>query len=99
MTKKEFIKIMDQQLKFVRTEFKLNQDEMATILGLSKKTLVEIEKGRVTLGWKGAIVLSTIFSNSMLLSNALGGESSDIIVALAFEDKEVHYPQTMGGHV
>lgn len=99
MTKNEFIEIMDRQLKLVRAEFNLSQVEMAKLLGLSKKTLVEIEKGRVSLGWKGSIVLAAIFSHSPRLNDVFGGECSDIIIALAFADHEAEHPKTMGGHV
>ena len=53
MNRAEFIREMDTQLKLVRTEYGYTQEMMASILGLSKKTLVEIEKGRSSLGWMG----------------------------------------------
>ncbi len=42
MNKKEFVEFMDSKLKLVRTEYGLTQDKMALVLGISKKTLVEI---------------------------------------------------------
>ena len=71
MQKDEFIAEMNHQVKLVRTEYGLTQDAMAKALGLSKKTLVEIEKGRSTLGWMGAVAFSSIFSASQVLSGAL----------------------------
>jgi Predicted transcriptional regulators len=44
MGKKQFVKLMDEKLKLIRTEYGLTQDKMALILGISKKTLIEIEK-------------------------------------------------------
>ena len=99
MTKDLFIHEMNQQLKLVRTEYNLTQDAMAKALGLSKKTLVEIEKGRSSLGWMGAVALCTIFSESQVLSGQLGGKAEDMILALAFETLEPRYPKTMGGKV
>ena len=99
MKKDEFIAEMNHQVKLVRTEYGLTQDAMAKALGLSKKTLVEIEKGRSTLGWMGAVAFSSIFSASQVLSGALGGEAEDMILALAFEDLKPTYPKTMGGKV
>ena len=99
MQKDEFIAEMNHQVKLVRTEYGLTQDAMAKALGLSKKTLVEIEKGRSTLGWMGAVAFSSIFSASQVLSGALGGEAEDMILALAFEDLRPTYPKTMGGKV
>ena len=46
MTKEFFVSELDRQVKLVRTEYGFTQDVMAKILGLSKKTLVEIEKSR-----------------------------------------------------
>ena len=99
MDRREFIREMDIHLKLVRTEYGYTQEMMASILGLSKKTLVEIEKGRSSLGWMGAVAFSSIFSASQVLSGALGGEAEDMILALAFEDLKPTYPKTMGGKV
>ena len=99
MTRNEFIKDIDSQLKLVRTEYHFTQDVMAKVLGISKKTLVEIEKGRVSLGWSGAVTLCTIFSGSQVLSGRLGGEAGDMIRALAFCDLKPVYPRTMGGKI
>jgi DNA-binding XRE family transcriptional regulator len=50
MDRKQFIEICDSKLKMIRIEFSYSQEKMALILGISKKTLVEIEKGRSSLG-------------------------------------------------
>lgn len=99
MTRDAFVRDMDQQLKLVRTEHGLTQDAMAQALGISKKTLVQIEKGRASLGWMGAAALASIFAGSQVLAGRLGGEPSDIIQALAFQDLRPRYPRTMGGRV
>lgn len=99
MNRKEFIKQLDERVKLIRTEYDFNQEQMAHILGISKKTLVEIEKGRSSLGWTGAVAVCTLFSNSEILSGIFGGEPTDMIVAIAFEDNEPKYPKTMGGKV
>ena len=57
LDREDFIKTCNSKLKLVRTEFSFSQDKMAVMLGISKKTLVEIEKGRSSLGWSGSIVL------------------------------------------
>lgn len=40
MTREKFISKVDEKLKIIRTEKDLTQDKMASILGISKKTLV-----------------------------------------------------------
>lgn len=99
MTKKEFTMQLDGYLKAVRKEYGFTQEKMAVILGISKKTLVEIEKGRSSLGWTGAAAFAVIFSESMILQEAYGGELTDLVEALAFADAEPQYPKTMGGKV
>ena len=49
MDRTTFIENTDARVKLVRAEFDLTQEKMALLLGLSKKTLVEIEKGRASL--------------------------------------------------
>lgn len=99
MTREEFVAELDRQVKLVRTEYGFNQEVMARVLGISKKTLVEIEKGRSSLGWTGAVALCTIFSGSQVLSGLLGGEAGDMVRALAFQNLQPTYPKTMGGKV
>ena len=99
MTREEFIAEVNSKLKLVRTEYGLTQDKMAVILGISKKTLVESEKGRRSIGWTEAVALITIFQSSTILQNSFGGDPVGVVAALAFEDIEVSYPSTMGGRV
>lgn len=99
MTKKEFAVRMDMVLKAVRKEYGFTQEKMAAVLGISKKTLVEIEKGRSSLGWTGAAAFAVIFSESRILQEAFGGEPADLVEALAFADATPQYPKTMGGKV
>ncbi|MDD4346880.1 MAG: transcriptional regulator [Desulfitobacteriaceae bacterium] len=99
MNREDFIKVMDQKTKLIRTEYGLTQDKMALILGISKKTLIEVEKDRKSLGWTGSVALASIFSDSSILQDTMGGELSDIIKAVAFKDIDVNYPQTLGGEI
>jgi DNA-binding XRE family transcriptional regulator len=92
----EFIAICDSEVKLVRVEHGFSQEKMASVLGLSKKTLVEIEKGRRTLGWMGAVALCAIFVDSEVLSGVFGGSPTDIILALAFEGRQLNYRKTTG---
>jgi len=88
MTRTEFILKVSDKLKLIRIERDYTQDKMAEILGLSKKTLVQIEKGRSVLGWAGAVTLCTIFRDSEVLEMTFGGNPQDIILSLAFTDYE-----------
>ena len=85
MTRDTFVQKVDALVKLVRTEYGLTQEQMAQCLGISKKTLVGIEKGRGSLGWTGTAAICSLFSESTVLQNTFGGEMSDILKAYAFE--------------
>ena len=99
MTRDELVTEVNSKLKLVRTEYGLTQDKMAAILGISKKTLVESEKGRRSLGWTEAVALTAVFAQSTILKDALGEDFNEMVSALALKDVEVTYPSTMGGKV
>lgn len=99
MDRREFISEINGMLKLVRTEYGLTQEKMADVLGISKKSLVESEKGRRPLGWTETVAFVSVFSQSRILQNQYGGELSDMVAALAFEDMEIKYPPTMGGRI
>ena len=99
MTRDEFIKECNRIEKLIRTEFSYSQEHMAEILGISKKTLVEIEKDRRSLGWSGSVVLCSLFHDSQVLAGAFGGDPGAMIQALAFDHRNRIYPKTMGGNV
>lgn len=99
MNREAFIKKADERLKMIRNENDYTQDKMAEALGISKKTLIQIEKGRASLGWSGAVTLCTIFNNSEVLEMTFGGQPQDIIHLLAFNNYESMYDKTMGGKV
>ena len=99
MTREEFIEICNKTLKLIRAEYSFSQEKQAKILGISKKTLVEIEKARSSLGWTGSVALCTIFSQSEVIQSTFGGNPQEIIQALSFENSAEGYPKTMGGKV
>lgn len=99
MTRDGFIERVNEKLKLIRSESDYTQDKMADILGISKKTLVQIEKGRASLGWAGAVTLCTIFKDSEIIGMTFGGQPQDIILSLAFHSYEGRQEKTMGGKV
>lgn len=99
MDKEAIIQILSEHFKLVRTEFDYHQDEMATILGISKKTLVQIEKGRQKAGWIQIVALCALFQNSTVLQNVLGGEPIEVIQTIAHDHYHWQKPKTLGGKV
>ena len=91
MDRDEFIRICNSKLKLVRTEYSFSQDKMALMLGISKKTLVEIEKGRSSLGWSGSVVLCSVFFESEILRDTFPDGALDTVHIIAFENSEPEY--------
>ena len=100
MERAEFISIMNHKIKLIRTEFDLTQEKMADAIGISKKTLVEIEKGRNSLSWTAAVAAAVIFADSEILADSFGGDTSDLVKVIALNGLDAKLPsQTMGGRV
>ena len=100
MERAEFISIMNHKIKLIRTEFNLTQEKMADAIGLSKKTLVEIEKGRNSLSWTAAVAAAVIFADSEIIADSFGGETSDLVKVIALNGLDAKLPEkTMGGRV
>ena len=55
---------------------------MSVLLGISKKTLVEIEKWRSSLGWQGAVTLCTLFQNTKGITLTFGSDIPALLRAL-----------------
>ncbi|MCL2736461.1 MAG: helix-turn-helix domain-containing protein [Propionibacteriaceae bacterium] len=86
-SRSQFIAGCDAKLRLVRAEADLTQEEMAYALGISKKTLVDIEKGRRTLGWTGAVALCSVFPASEVISSTFGGPPAAMIPVMAHTDR------------
>jgi len=98
MKRKDFTEAISQKFKLIRTEQGYSQEQMATVLSISNKTLVEVEKGRSHLSFCVAVAVAVIFEDSEIIGLILGGDVKDSIKSLALEHYE-NLPQTMGGKV
>lgn len=99
MIREEFISKIDEKIKQIRVEQGYTQDKMANILGISKKTLIQVEKGRSSLGWAVSIAVCTLFKDSEVLQLTFGGDTLDIILSISFDNCEIDYNKTLGGKV
>jgi DNA-binding XRE family transcriptional regulator len=97
MTREEFIKKLDEKIKLIRNEKGYTQDKMAEMLGITKKTLIQVEKGRGTLGWSTTVAACVIFKDSEILQMTFGGGTEEIILSLAYDNYERKNEWTMGG--
>ena len=99
MTKEQLITILSKKMKLVRTEAGYTQLRMAEVLGLSKKTLVQIEKYRVEANWTTVSAMCALFRNSEVLQATLGSEPLEIIETVAHENVYRPKEKTLGGKV
>jgi len=84
MNCEDLTNLLAPRVKLVRAEFDLSQARMAALLGLSKKTLIQVEKGRSPMGWATAVTLCALFNESEVLRSALGDEPLEVIRSLVF---------------
>ncbi|SFM14099.1 helix-turn-helix transcriptional regulator [Salibacterium qingdaonense] len=93
------ITLISEKIKLIRTEHDYTQDRMAEILGISKKTLVQIEKGRTTANWTTVVAVCGLFNHSEVLLSLLGDDPVEFIKLVAFQNDEAPKAKTMGGTV
>lgn len=96
MSAEEIAQLLSQRVKQVRVEFNLTQEKMATLLGLSKKTLIQVEKNRILLQWSAVVTLCALFNHSQVLRTALGDEPLEVVKAAVFPRA---FSPTMGGKI
>lgn len=99
MTKEELILLVSEKLKVIRTEAGYTQDRMASVIGVSKKTLVQIEKGRLVAGWTTIVAVCALFRSSETLMNSFGGDPLEVIEVIAREDIDYRKEKTLGGKI
>ncbi len=79
MNRYELKKLVSQKLKLVRVEAGFTQEQMSHMIGISKKTLVQIEKGRLVTGWTAVVAVCALFSESQVLNSALDGNPLEVV--------------------
>jgi len=99
MNREQLISLISEKLKLIRTEKTLTQDQMSNLLGLSKKTLVQIEKGRITTGWTTAVAICTLCRESSILQHELGGDPLEVVDLIANNGTLQPKEKTMGGYI
>ncbi|WLD92737.1 helix-turn-helix transcriptional regulator [Alkalihalobacillus sp. AL-G] len=99
MTIEQITEIISNKLKLIRIEKGYTQDRMAIVLGLSKKTLVQIEKHRNHANWTTIVAICALFRDSEILRTAVGGDPVELVEILAHEGIERPKDRTLGGKV
>lgn len=99
MDKEEVIELISSKIRLIRLEKNYSQDKMAEIMGISKKTLIQIEKGRTLAGWTNVIAVCALFRDSEILQSILGDEPLEVIEVIAHNGIDSPKDRTMGGRV
>lgn len=99
MNREQFVKLISEKMKLVRTEMDYTQDQMAQILGISKKTLIQIEKGRIQAGWTPSVAFCALFRESGVLQSVLGNDPMEVLSVIAFDHYLGPKEKTLGGKV
>lgn len=99
LNKEDLIRSVSEKIKLVRVEAGYSQEEMAAVLGISKKTLVQIEKERVEANWTLVVAVISLFQNSDIVRNLLGNEPLEIVELIAHKELYTPKEKTLGGKV
>ncbi|MFD2443037.1 helix-turn-helix transcriptional regulator [Bacillus sp. CGMCC 1.16607] len=99
MNKDEIIEMVSENLRMIRMEAEYTQDKMAEIIGLSKKTLVQIEKGRVRAGWSTVVTVCALFRETEIVRLFLGNDPIEVLETIARDDIDFRKERTLGGKV
>ncbi|MFJ7728001.1 helix-turn-helix transcriptional regulator [Neobacillus sp. NPDC097160] len=99
MTRDEIIMQVSEKLRLIRTEAGYTQDKMADIIGVSKKTLVQIEKGRVLANWSTVVSICALFRETETVQFLFGNEPLEVLETVALDGIDLRKTKTLGGRV
>jgi DNA-binding XRE family transcriptional regulator len=90
---------VSEKLRLIRTEAGYTQDKMADIIGVSKKTLVQIEKGRVHANWSTTVSICALFRETETVQFLFGNEPLEVLETVAREGIDFRKMKTLGGRI
>jgi DNA-binding XRE family transcriptional regulator len=99
VTRDEIILKISEKLRLIRTEAGYTQDKMADIIGVSKKTLVQIEKGRVLANWSTVVATCALFRESETVQFLFGNEPLEVLETVTREGMDYRKEKTLGGKI
>ncbi|MDF2902870.1 MAG: family transcriptional regulator [Bacillus sp. (in: firmicutes)] len=99
MTKEEIILRVSEKIRLIRAEVGYNQDKMAEIIGLSKKTLVQIEKGRANANWATVVTVCALFRETETVQFLFGSDPLEVLETVAREGIDYRKGKTLGGKI
>ncbi len=97
MEKQTLIRVVSEKMRLLRNEYHFSQEKMAETIGVSKKTLIQIEKERTLASWSTIISVCALFRKSEILQMTLGDDPLPIVEAISFEKMLLPKKMTGGG--
>ncbi len=91
------INIISRKIRLLRSEYNFSQDKMSEVLGISKKTLIQIEKERSVASWTLVMAVCGLFRESEILKMTLGSDPIELVEAVIFDSVSVPKSITGGG--
>ena len=99
MTKEYLTELTSQSLRLIRNEYHLSQDVFSEMIGITKKTLVQIEKDRALASWSVVVAVLMLFKDSHILKMVLNDEPTLVVRSIVFDSVALPKSQTMGGRM
>jgi len=97
MTKETLIQTVSKNIRRIRHEFHWSQDRFSEMIGITKKTLVQIEKERSLISWSVCVTTVLLFENSETIKDRLGENPRALIEEILYQGVLTPKNQTMGG--
>lgn len=99
LTQEDLVDTVSKKMRLIRNEYNFSQDKMAEVLGISKKTLIQIEKERTEASWTVVIAICGLFRESEILKMILGEDPIELVEAIVFKNIDSPKNLTGGGKV
>lgn len=99
LTREEIILKVSEKMRLIRTEAGYTQDKMAEIIGVSKKTLVQVEKGRVLANWSTVVAVCALFRETETVQFLFGNEPLEVLETVARDGIDYRKEKTLGGKI
>ena len=84
-------------MRLIRVEVDYTQDKMAEIIGISKKTLVQIEKERNEASWTTVVAVVSLFRETLTVQTLFGGDPLEVIETVSREQIDYRKEKMLGG--
>ncbi|MGG7622237.1 helix-turn-helix transcriptional regulator [Bacillus coreaensis] len=97
MTRDEIISKVSEKMRLIRTEARYTQDKMGEVIGLSKKTLVQIEKGRMDANWQTVVTICALFRETETIQYLFGSDPLEVLETVARDGIDYRKEKTLGG--